>query len=298
VRPCASHDPAHRAAAAELEAIDVAIKALGPAADPAPIIARIDRLAATKCFEILDGPSIESKSGLSLRTYWDDGGLSHLRSALELGRKGERHVWYPPSTRRALTAETSPQSLLAELLCRAADRSCDPESAGWVLRVEAIFERAAELEQARGHGAWSDERVRRLREGEDCETIARSMPAREQFRTYRECFVAEHPSRTALPIGRMRALRQGWLLVTGRRGHYDFCDEARAYDLATGSTYRIASCSDLAIRAGGSVDVPKTDQARHTVVELGHVPVEALREAAWMMLLLDEVDRDIQRWGG
>jgi hypothetical protein len=34
VRPCASDDPAHRTAAAELEAIDVAVKALGPAADP------------------------------------------------------------------------------------------------------------------------------------------------------------------------------------------------------------------------------------------------------------------------
>ena len=29
--------------------------------------------------------------------------------------------------------------------------------------------------------------------------------------------------------------RRGWLVIRGRRGHYDFCDELHAYDLDSGS---------------------------------------------------------------
>ena len=62
--------------------------------------------------------------------------------------------------------------------------------------------------------------------------------------------------------------------------------------VATGSAYRVASCSGLALQAGGSVDFRVTDANRQSIVELGHLPLAALRETAWMLLLLDEIDRN------
>jgi len=83
---------------------------------------------------------------------------------------------------------------------------------------------------------------------------------------------------------------EGWLVVSGRRGHYNFCDELRAFDLATGSTYRVASCSGLALRSGGSVDHRATDAGRKVDRQRGAVSLDEIREAAWMLLQLGELD--------
>jgi hypothetical protein len=86
---------------------------------------------------------------------------------------------------------------------------------------------------------------------------------------------------------------EGWLVVSGRRGHYAFCDELRAFDLATGSAYRVASCSGLALEAGGSVDHRATDAGRQLARERGTVSLDEIREAAWMLLQLGELDRSV-----
>lgn len=267
IRPCAPDDPARAAAAAELAAIDSAMEALGPAADPAPLIARIESLASTKCFEILGGVSIIAASGLSLKTYWEAGGDSYLRGALELGAKANRIAWVPPTARRALTLETAPASPIAHLLCSAAGASCGAETSGWTLRAETAFERAAGgVSQRQGHRY-------PFFPGESCWAVAQAASANQRFETWSECLAAERPERVALPIGRVRASKDGWLIVEGRRGP---CLESRAYDLASGSAYFLSDCG------AGS---------------LGHLPADALREAAWMMLLLDEADRRVRPKG-
>ena len=118
-----------------------------------------------------------------------------------------------------------------------------------------------------------------------------------RFAVWRECFDAtqeELTRRVHFPIGRTRAPKQGWLVIAGRRGHYDFCDEIRAYDLATGSAYVVGSCSALALEPGGSVNRKRTDDARRPTIEIGHLALDRLREAAWMTLLLDELDQDVR----
>ena len=80
------------------------------------------------------------------------------------------------------------------------------------------------------------------------------------------------------------------VVVRGRRGHYQFCDQLTAFDLATGAYYASKSCSGLALRTNGAVDAAKTDAARTPVIQTGRVSVDNLREAAWIIMLAPHVD--------
>lgn len=292
IRPCVPGEPAHTAALAEIEAIDGAIKALQPAALPSALLERLAKLASSKCFEIGGNFYVAAKTGLSLRTYWENGGSSNFRAPLGLGGRGERWVFSAPSARRAFTLETDPKSPLAHLLCPAADETCGAETAGWARRADAAFAAAGELEHLRYD--WRRGGGSGRGDGDVCDRLARAAPVRRRFELWRDCMLARAYSQTALPIGHFRAPKDGWLVIEGRRGHYDFCDETRAYDLTHGSAYIVGSCSALALRSGGSVDVRKTDDNRQLVVKLGRLPVETLREAAWMILLMDEVDQQVR----
>jgi hypothetical protein len=284
IKPCVPGEPAQVAAGKELQAIDRAVRKLAPGDDPAALVARIEQLGATKCFEIIFGVGVAARSGLSLQTYWAEGGFSRLEATLALGGpKGRRVFWTEPSVRRALTLETAPTSPIAAMLCRARDEACGAETAGWQLRADALFELDAQVQRLRNSRD----------EPDNCEKAAQAAPRAQQFLVWRDCFVSrqeEVAPRIGFPIGQTRPPQQGWLVVTGRRGHYDFCDEVRAYDLATGAAYVVGSCSALALEANGKVNAAKTNSARRRTIQLGHLPVPYLREAAWMMLLLDELD--------
>lgn len=130
-----------------------------------------------------------------------------------------------------------------------------------------------------------------------CVDAAMERPERERYQAWHACIEDDGETHTALPLGNYRAPREGWLVVRGRRGHYAFCDEVRAYDLATGAAYIARSCSGLALVEGGGVDGDVTDAAREDGTLVGRVPVDALREAAWMMLLADEVEHDVRAGG-
>lgn len=264
-------------AQAELDSIDAAIEALGVATDPKAIVERLAALAETPCLRMLGGLELEPTSGLALKTYWREGGERYVRGYSKLGLPGDRLLWVPPSMRQALTWETNPQSPFRELLCRFDDEACGAETRGWALRA------AHELEILGAHEP----------DATDCRKRASEAEPNERFRMFRDCQLAEQREHASLPIGAIRAPKRGWLVVQGRRGHHSYCDERRAYDLATGSAYRVASCGGLALRADGSVDERKTNAGPQTVIELGHLPVQALREAAWMLLLLDSVDRKV-----
>jgi len=300
ILPCDPQGPDYAAADAELKAIDAAIKGLAPAGEFAPLVERLTKLAETRCFELMDGVWLQPTSAVSLRTYWNDGGMDRMRGYLDLRIGDQPIVWVEPSVRKALTLETSPQSPLRSLLCPAADETCASETRGWEIRVDEAFRHAGELAAERQKLLDRTEHGQIASPGEeDCEKLAIEAPAGRRFGKFRDCLERTHDQRPALPIGHLRAPAHGWLLISGRRGHYRFCDETRAYDLASGAAYRIGTCSELALVPGGAVDHRATDQGRHRVVELGHLPVEALRETAWMLLLLDEVDKHVrlEGWG-
>jgi|GEM_PF-1315545 len=287
-RPCAVSDPELARAERELTQLDDAIAALDVAADPKPLLARIEALESSRCLAMSDGLSHAAENGLSLKTYWAEGGSEYLRSYLNLAKSGEHWLWLAPSVRRALTRETQPASVLRELLCPFDDASCGAETRGWAIRAEHEFDALA-------MHAKSPPADELSKDGEllDCEQVARRAAPKDRFAKFRSCEEARRIARTALPLGHLRAPDHGWLTIEGRRGHYAFCDETRAYDLATGSAYRVASCGGLVLQSGGNVDFRATDAGRTKALEMGHLPLMAVREAAWMLLLVDEVDHDV-----
>jgi hypothetical protein len=98
------------------------------------------------------------------------------------------------------------------------------------------------------------------------------------------------PKRVALPLGEFKAPTAGWVVITGRRGHYEFRDTTRAYNLTTGTAFIHDSCSDLALKRGGDVDVGATNRARVDRVKVGALQVDNLREAVWMMLFRGDAE--------
>jgi hypothetical protein len=119
------------------------------------------------------------------------------------------------------------------------------------------------------------------------------MPDKERgrYQTWRDCLEIHRPKTSALPLGRLKAPTAGWLIVTGRRGHYSFCDATGAYDLATGAAFVHESCSGLRLIEGGDVDRALTDAARRDTSRWGRLSVDNLREALWMMLLQEHAVR-------
>ncbi len=291
-RPCARDSPAARDAAAELAALSAKITALTPADDPRPFAATIDRMVREgECFALLraEGRSLEFDSAAVLKKFWNDGGHLWMQQVLEYEGTSDvaRHAWIPPTPRKLLRLETSPGHRLASLmLCARGDKACGVESRPWRERAETYFRTVDVLDRMRTLGPL------RAPEGEACVVRAQAKPPAQRYSEWHACF-EEHVDRySVFPVGEFRAPREGWLVVRGRRGHYEFCDEVRAYDLATGAAFVTRSCSGLVLADHG-VDGAKTDAARKAAVQVGRVPVETLREAMWMIALADEVQHGV-----
>lgn len=279
------------------------VNRLRPADDPKPALAAITAALSSGCFRVSAGdePSLEADSGLALKAWWNDqGGRWWVAHYLDLksprDSTGRPSSVVAPTMRRTLTRETRPGHPLFELLCAADDPKCGAEIEGFRERAEYAFRGFATAK----HAAWLDsERQDAPPESiTTCVAKALAPPADERYVAWRACLLSASRPRARLPLGPTKAPRRGWLVLRGRRGHYSFCDEVRAYDLATGAAYVAQSCSELALQSGGSVDGARTDAGRKSETHAGHVSTEALREAAWMTLFAAEVQPDVQEaWG-
>jgi len=295
IRPCRPGTPAYEDARAKLDAIDAEIRKLTPAADPEPAAKKLAALSDETCFRIVGHLDVEAKSGLALRTWWEDGGHSVAGGALELGGNAPI-VWVAPDVRRALTRETARGHRLLPLLCPAYDDSCGRDTDGWRLRAEAALGLVARARYLEGRGSGpslSDWKRERRPTDQDCAAYAQHAPRLRQLARFRACLSATAERGPAFRIGRVQKPTQGWFVVSGRRGHYQFCDELRAFDLATGASYRVASCSGLALVSDGSVDHRATDAARKAIGERGTVSLDEIREAVWMLLQVGELDEAV-----
>lgn len=290
-RPCPHDSPAVRAASSELDALSTRIAALPPEGDPRALVADLRHLLEGRCFALarLEGPDWDFTSSLSLRSFWESGGRSWAEGFLALGaaKPEERVTWVPPTPRRALTLEASPHHALAPwLLCSERDEACGRETEPWARRAATYLRLFDAVRRAEDSPPVSDPRGA-------CAARALAPGVAEPYSEWRSCVDATAQRHAALPLGRFRAPREGWLFVRGRRGHYAFCDEVRAYDLTSGAAYVAQSCSGLALRNDGSVDGAQTDASRKVRTRVGRLDVSMLREAAWMLTVANEVDQDV-----
>jgi hypothetical protein len=104
-----------------------------------------------------------------------------------------------------------------------------------------------------------------------------------QFERWVQCIGSEVPRTYRYPKLRYRAPERGWLVLRGRRGHYRFADEVRAYDLQTGAAY-VASSQSALVLDGPGVDYAATDAARKPESFTGNVAADLVREIAFVLL--------------
>ena len=272
-RPCRPDSAAHREATQALAALSAQIEALAPAADHQPARAALTALLAHPCLRLAEldleePPTFDS--ALALKTFWKEAGEYWLQAYLDYakpGTEGGGRVVLPGTPRPTLSKETHPGHDLAPLLCSLADADCGVRTRGWAMRAGDALEESGYISDT---------------ESEECERKARRERPPRRYAVWRACIDAKVPETMALPLGGLDAPVDGWLVIHGRRGHYEFCDEIRAYDLATGAAYVAQRCDGLIRMWTGEGGDPDAGRVK---ARAGQVLRENLRETAWMMLI-------------
>lgn len=271
VQPCLPGGEPYRRAVALFRSLDVRIRGLNTSDDVDPLNDELGALLRSPCFAMsAEHPrDVKGRSASALRRFWEEGGAEWVGSYLEMG-KTRAQVIVPPDLRPWLTEE-DPLGVPGDVLCPALDLECGTDTREWARNAqEALLRGAAEGTDARSS---------------DCWPRAKTRPAGQQYAEWRTCLESTRRQVPALPLGRFRSPSSGWLVIWGRRGHYDFCDEVRAFELATGSVHLAQSCSQLALGHDGAVDPGQTARLRLPRVIRGRVPPERVREVLWMLFL-------------
>lgn len=273
--PCPRDGSDAKTARETLARLDKKIAALSDAADPRPMLAALDQLLATPCFKLarLDRPPTP-QGAAGLKHWWTSGGGLWFQSFPELATTAsDTHLlWVSPPD----VVSPAPSELEA-VLCAASDAACGAATAGWTVRAAQWFE----LHRLASERPWGGMQPKPA----DCTDLVLAPDDESAFQRWSSCLRERQATRTALPLGRFRVPSSGWLIISGRRGHYEFCDEVRAYSLATGAAWIVSSCSGLVLSSGGNVDFDATDRTREQQVRSGHVSLDNLREAMWAMLV-------------
>lgn len=272
--------------------LDGNIRSLGHHEPPGPALEHFAALLSTECFRFaLESPRMPAPdTALSLKQWWEDGGHDWLASYLELPELGpttdlQKHVVVPPDTRRTLRVGAGPDHL-EPLLCALDDAACGADTRGWNTRAQAFLALHHTREKASQHD--EDRKNTPDSHALRCMESAAKAPDALRYTGWRGCLEWQRPKRWTLPLGHLKAPASGWLIVSGRRGHYSFCDAIGAYQLATGAAYIAESCSELVLGKGGDVDRRATrDRARSRMLT-GTLRLDNVREAAWGLLLLGE----------
>ncbi len=270
----------------EIDALGTLLRALPRDASPSDVLnERVAKLHASPCYangqlsRDFHPAEIRAARAWSIAKWWDDGGNDYLRASLE--RANALH--FAPSVPTLLAAELlSSSDPVRAILCPSYGPACDPVAQGAALDVGRELERAALGRMVRGSG---DEPAS---EQECARAIAKEAMGGRLAR-FTSCVDGLVPRRPALPEARYRSPK-GWLVLRGRRGHYQFCDEVRAYHLETGAAFVASRCSALVLMGGGSVNQDATRDAGGMKTQVGTVSVDALRRLALVLWLKDRVN--------
>lgn len=290
--PCTEGTVEHRAAVARLSAFDRELGELRERDAVAPARRQLHLLLQSPCFRFgFESARIPWPDSVpALQDWFARGGGSWLSSYLELPRLGvvpdlHPHVVLPPDPRPTLQpGSVGHPHALDRWLCPASDAACGASTRGWVARAEHAIRQHTQAARADDSWLFADDRTRQRPADVSAACVEQARDDGGGYAAFRACLEDARPVQALVPIAGFRVPDRGWLLVSGRRGHYEFCDEVAAYDLATGQALVDASCSALALEPDGTVDRDRTNMRRRHDVRSGRVSVEHLREVAWMLL--------------
>lgn len=263
-------------------------------ADASPWVARLRAVVATPCLGQHPPPSwLDAKPdprrpvlALALRTWWSEGGQNAAEHTIDLSNYWNTHVFVGPTLRQAYALEAQRHEPVAPLLCPANEAGCGAEAAGYVADIDQFLERVA----LRNTVMMADEAPTKTHDR--CVAEARAEPVAGLRRArFAACVAQVVPRQARMPLGHFRAPR-GWLVVRGRRGHYGFCDELRAYHLDSGAAYVARRCSELVL-SGPSVDEGETGRRATLQVEAGTMNVSALRRLGLLLAFGQRLDPEV-----
>ena len=220
----------------------------------------------------------------ALRDAWGMGFGSNLADAVGGLRvsEGKRVFVIPQEVLPELTEDARRE--LTPFLCRDADPSC-ARSSSYVARAEGDLDRAATLDafsrrpppgSGPGYGVFAPPS---LCDAKTLANLSPPTPGVTPFEAWAACAVGQAPYSYRYADVRLRAPDRGWLFLRGRRGHYQFADEVRAYDLATGAAYVARQEGGLIL---GGVDFAP-GAARTPAASTGKVSADQLRELAFVL---------------
>jgi hypothetical protein len=187
-------------------------------------------------------------------------------------KDGKRKFVLPPSSPRPTPDEA--RRALDRWLCPEADQQCG-HAASFVARAERAFD----VEEESALLSWKDR-------PDPCAPSSysgRIEPDKTPFEEWVRCTLAYAARTFRYPRLRFRAPERGWLVLRGRRGHYAFTDEVRAYDLETGAAYVARSGSELVL-TGPAVDFAAVDAKRNLEAFTGNVSATLVRELAFILV--------------
>jgi hypothetical protein len=314
---CASGTPERTAAENAIASLDRDIRSLRAAASVATIAEEFERLLRMPCLQFARNTATSlGASAASIRQWWDGGGETWLRKSLDgpTMHEGKLYVDVPPEPRRSMVREEMLGDPVApSFVCPADEASCGAETLSWIENAEKTFRKDANAAMALAATCVAEPSSARETSDtepspscEDADPITSAVITEHRaesrcastaprtrkgtpFEAWLACRMMHRARIPTLPVGKLRGAKRGWLVISGRRGHYDFCDELHAYDLDSGSVYIAASCSRLALLRGGSVDIQRTDASRALDTMAGEVSATQLRELLWALMIAPEI---------
>ncbi len=293
--PCPATSRAWEEARKRFEALDAKLIALPEEAEPREVLSELRALLGSRCFEMTrDEPyrPEEEIPALALKVWWQEGGQTWVESYLERGQTEARTVVRPPKVRPLLTKEAvSAGHRLAEHVCAWNDTDCGGETRAWQARLEQSIQRDHERALRSGPGRPPPDS-----RWPDCSTSAREKPRGWRYTAWRECLNNQHLPQWGLPLTRLRAPKDGWLVLQGRRGQLFPCEGVRAYHLGTGAAYISESCVGVVPTQGGQYETVHDGGSREPRdwLHAGTMAPEKVRELVWALLLSEEVRADHQ----
>ncbi len=222
-----------------------------------------------------------------LRRLFNQGLRDALLGALDAnartGHADRPKLVVPPALPSQLDAHA--RRSLEPWLCPPADTACGGRAASYIARAEASFDNAEReqryfrLSRTSGNDICSGAQDTRWYNG-------RIKPT--PFESWANCVIAEAGWTHRYAPLRYRAPERGWLVLRGRRGHYSFADEVRAYDLETGAAYVARSESELVL-ADISVDHDAVDAQRKPEAFAARAVPDQVRELAFVLVTMAAV---------